>query len=129
VVPVGLSGAAAAERTRDRRDRNRGERSLSIMPEKIPAGVLLAPITIEPGRDARLRVTAPASALADMQIMTLSSNDPDHPTLDVALGVDIGGTDPGTVDEPTAEAGGCHTGGGAVGWMFALGLLVALRRR
>jgi hypothetical protein len=109
--------------------RNRGERALIITPSVVPVGVTVQPLTIAPGKDGHLKVTVPdPSALGtSAQTLGLATNDPDRPTLDVALGVDIGGTDPGAVDD--AEGGGCHTGGGSIGWLFALGFVVVLRRR
>jgi hypothetical protein len=110
--------------------RNKGERDLLISIANAPAGVTVdGELTIAAGKDAQLRITAAdVNQVAGGATLALATNDPDHPTLDVALGADIGGTDPGMVEEP-AEAGGCSSGGGAGGWAGLVLVLVALGLR
>jgi hypothetical protein len=107
--------------------RNRGELALTITPATVPTGVSVQPLTIAPGASGQLAVTVTDGALATSQTLRIATTDPDHAQLEIELGLDVGGTDPGMLDEPTE--GGCSTGGGASSGASLLVLLVIRRRR
>ncbi|MBA2543140.1 MAG: hypothetical protein H0V17_26095 [Deltaproteobacteria bacterium] len=109
--------------------RNRGELALTIDPASVPAGVTVEAIDIAPGASAQLRVTATDDAFATgSKTLLLATSDPDHAQISIELGREVGGTDPGMVeDEP--EAGGCSTGGSSTGGVVGLIALVVIRRR
>jgi hypothetical protein len=106
---------------------DRGDHPLVLAIEQAPPGISLDVTTIDANADGRLQVTASDEALAALAAssatLVLETNDPDQPTVEVALGVDIGGTDPGDLG-----AGGCSAGG-AAGWPVALVLLALGRRK
>jgi uncharacterized protein (TIGR03382 family) len=112
---------------------NRGEGPLSIEAYSAPPGISVGSIMLEPGAKGSLRVVASPGALVPGETVTLllATNDPDHGTLDVSLGIDVGGDDPGDVDDP--GAGGCSAsgaGGGAASLVLVgLAALIARRRQ
>lgn len=106
--------------------RNRGEKELTLDPASLPPGISAATLTVPPGGKAMLQVTAAETAFDEgSATLRLASSDPDHAEVAIILGKDVGGTDPGMVEEP-AE-GGC-TAGGSGSLLVGLGL-IALRRR
>jgi len=118
----------AASATQSLEIRNRGEKELTLTPSSLPAGISAAALVVPPGGKAMLQVTASDEALAEgSTTLRLASTDPDHAELAIELGRDVGGTDPGMLDEPSE--GGCATGGSS-GWLLVgLGLAFAVRRR
>lgn len=108
---------------------NRGELELAVTPATLPAGITAAPLAVPPGGRATLEVTAADGAFAaGSSTLRLATSDPDHAEIAIQLGRDVGGTDPGMVDEPPSE-GGCSTGGSPSAW-WAIGFaVVGLARR
>ena len=109
--------------------RNFGEAPLSIEATKVPAGAIVSRVDLAPGAQGKLSVfVADDAAFANGALeVTLATNDPDRGTIQLLLGKDLGGTDPGVPPEDLAESG-CSTGRGT-GWAFGFMLLLALRRR
>ena len=108
--------------------RNRGEKELTLTPASLPVGISAAALVVPPGGKAMLQVTAADEALAEgSATLRLASSDPDHAELAIELGRDVGGTDPGMIDEPSE--GGCSTGGSASWLLVGLGLVFVTRRR
>jgi uncharacterized protein (TIGR03382 family) len=109
--------------------RNRGELALTIDPASVPPGISVEAINIAPGASAELRVTASDAAFSEgSKTLLLATSDPDHAQLSIELGREVGGTDPGMVEEP-AEAGGCSTSGGTGSLVIGLAMLLLVRRR
>jgi MYXO-CTERM domain-containing protein len=111
--------------------RNRGEAALMIEAATPIAGVTVEPVTIQPGATGALRVTVAAGTITPgtTTMLALATNDPDHGTLPIALGIDVGGSDGGTDDAAASHAGCSVAGNGASAWL-AVGLaLIAVRRR
>ncbi len=109
--------------------RNAGEAPLAVQVKNAPASVIVTGIEIAAAGEGQLRVVAPDDSIfADGPVsITLSTNDPDQPTLTVLLGKDIGGTD---LDEEPGQAGGCSsTTPSGLGMCFGLALLLVRRRR
>lgn len=113
--------------------RNAGEAPLAVQVKNAPASVVVTGVEVGARGEGRLRVFAPDdSVFANGPVsITLSTNDPDQPTLTILLGKEIGGTDP---DEEPGQAGGCSstapsTAPSGLGMCFALGLLLVRRRR
>ena len=107
---------------------NRGEAPLSIEVAAAPPGITTDPIaTLAAGAESRLRVTASAEAMTAGTLgpLVLATSDPDHPTLSVALGVDVGGSDQGDPIDPEPSAG-CAAGGGDGGMILVLVLGLSL---
>ncbi|HET9992618.1 MAG TPA: hypothetical protein VFQ65_28990, partial [Kofleriaceae bacterium] len=102
---------------------NAGEAPLMI--EGSSAGVSAPLVTIAPGQDGTLGLTATA-AFSDGDLV-LATNDPNQPSVTITVGRDIGGTGlPG--DDDAVEHSGCNAGG-QQGGALALALLAILRRR
>lgn len=121
----------AAATTQSLHVKNSGQAPLELVPTNLPAGITAGAITLAPGAEGDLTVTAAAGALATPMDLTVQTNDPDRPTLSVELGVQNGGTDEGKEDaDPGSPDGGCSTGSGQGAGLilFALGF-VAIRRR
>lgn len=118
----------AASATQALEIRNRGEKELTLTPSSLPVGISAAALVVPPGGKAMLQVTAADEALVEgSATLRLASSDPDHAELAIELGRDVGGTDPGMIEEPSE--GGCSTGG-SPGWLLVgLGLAVTRRRR
>jgi hypothetical protein len=88
--------------------RNRGEAPLVVDATGLPSGITVEKLTIPPGADGKLRVTAADGSLATMQTITVSTNDPDRHTASLDLGKDVGGTDPGdSPEDAAAKSSGC----------------------
>ena len=92
----------------------------------LPAGVTMAPVTIEPGADGSLEVIASDAALSSPSQLVLATNDPGQATVTVVLGRDIGGTH---TDGDEDAHGGCNAGGGGAGLVLAFAALGLRRRR
>ncbi|MBA3392809.1 MAG: hypothetical protein H0T89_09200 [Deltaproteobacteria bacterium] len=113
--------------------RNAGEAPLAAQVKSAPAGVVVTGLEISAGGEGHLRVVAADDSIfANGPVsITLSTNDPDQPTLTVLLGKEIGGSDAGgdDVEEP-GQAGGCSsTAPSGLGMCFGLALLLVRRRR
>jgi uncharacterized protein (TIGR03382 family) len=110
--------------------RNLGERTLSIEAKGPTGGALISRLDIPPGGSDVLTVfVADDAAFAKGSIdITLATNDPDRGDVQVQLGKQVGGTDPGTPPDEGGEAGGCSAGGSS-SLVFGLFALVAFRRR
>jgi hypothetical protein len=123
-IPATLGFADGA--TQPLRLRNAGAAPLVIAVTSAPAGVTANGLTIAPGADGVITVTA-ADATHVSGALVLATNDPNAPSLSVALdAMQSGQTNTGGDANP--EAGGCHTGRGNGSLVLALAL-VALRRR
>lgn len=121
----------AAGATQSLHVKNIGQAPLELVPTNLPAGITAAAITLAPGAQGDLTVTAADGALAAPIDLAIQTNDPDRPTVSVELGVQNGGTDEGKEDGDVATPdGGCSTGSGQGAGLilFALGF-VAIRRR
>ena len=118
----------AASATQTLEIRNRGEKELTLSPSSLPTGISAAALVVPPGGRATLQVTAGDEALAEgSATLRFASSDPDHAVVAIELGRDVGGTDPGMIEE--FSEGGCSTNGSA-GWLLVgLGLAFATRRR
>jgi MYXO-CTERM domain-containing protein len=103
------------------------------------SGTTADPVTIEPGSDGIVDVTAADPTMLGGSLV-LSTNDPNHPTISIALDAASAGqtnppagsgSDSGDAGDPTGEGGGCNAGGSSGGGLalLALGLIVARRRR
>jgi len=119
--------------TQELRVRNTGEGPLALEAIAAPAGALVSTLDVPAGGEAMLRVfVGDDAAFANGPLtLTVATNDPDHPRLAIQLGKQVGGTDPGDVEEP-ALSGGCTATGGAPGsaTLLALGVLgLVVRRR
>ena len=105
---------------------NGGAAPLMIELASGPDGVTAAAVTIAPGADGIVQVTAADAATVASAPLVLTTNDPNHSTFAVTL-------DPSTTGQtdPSGEpSGGCNTGGGSSGaLMIVLVGLVAKRRR
>ncbi|HTR51333.1 MAG TPA: hypothetical protein VMJ10_11545, partial [Kofleriaceae bacterium] len=104
---------------------NTGTMALAVQVDSAPPGVTAAPITIAPGQDGQLQVTAAdPSSLAGS--LVLATNDPSHASVDVALDPDKSGE---TTMSPDHEDSGCNASGGGNGLaLIALGLGVCCAR-
>ena len=122
-VPTGLGFASGTSQSLALH--NAGGAPLTIAYASGPDGVQVTPVTIAPGEDGALAVTAASLDGLDGTTLVLATNDPDHPQLAIAL--DTG--DDGTVGpQPVAHAGGCSTSGGGAGLWVVLAVLVRTRR-
>jgi len=112
---------------------NRGAGPLAIEVASAPPGISAAAVTIAPGATTVLRITASPGALAAgvTAPLVLATNDPDHPTLSIDVGIDVGGNDPGEDDHGGQVSAGCSAGGGGGGALalVVVGLALATRRR
>ena len=118
--------------TQEIRIANAGDMTLELEPSYVPPGISISTMSIAPNEAAMLGVTAADGAFdAGSQQLVLGTNDPDHPTMTLTLGKDVGGTDKGELDDNGGDVlGGCQTGGGAPGLVIVVvGLLIARRRR
>jgi hypothetical protein len=103
---------------------NSGAAPLEIAITTAPTGITAQPITIAPGADATIAVTA-----ADPTMVTgsleLSTNDPNYPSISVALDAASSGETTTPADPPSEGGGGCNSsGGGASVWLALLALLI-----
>lgn len=103
---------------------NAGEAPLMI--EGSSAGVTAPLVTIAPGQDLALVLTATA-AFSDGELV-LATNDPNQPSVTITVGRDIGGTGLPGGDDAAGQHAGCNAGGHQ-GAAIALALLAILRRR
>jgi uncharacterized protein (TIGR03382 family) len=124
-VPTSLGFASGA--TQQLRLHNAGAAPLQLEIASAPAGVTAPAITIAPGADGTLDVTAADPSALGGATLELATNDPNYPSLQVAL-------DPSGDGETTSPSGsdpessGCSTSGaGAPVWLVLA--LAALRRR
>jgi MYXO-CTERM domain-containing protein len=115
--------------------KNTGGAELQLEPTDVPAGVTASPLTLAAGAEGDVSVTASESAVAGGVTLTMATNDPDHPSLVIALDT-TGGTDGGdgkSDDDEGIPSGGCGCQSGrADGTLllaFALGLVLFRRRR
>lgn len=125
-LPTTLGFATGA--TQQLKLHNAGQMALAVQVDSAPAGVTAAPITIAPGEDGTLEVTAASPDALGGESLVLATNDPSHPSLDVALDPAKSGE---TTTSPDGEDSGCNAGGRA-GWplaALALGLVLVRRRR
>jgi MYXO-CTERM domain-containing protein len=115
--------------------KNTGAGPLQLVPFGVPSGITVAPITLEADGQDDLRVSVSDGALSSgSTTLQFTTNDPDRPLVSVALGMHVGGTDPGTppvIEAP--EESGCSAGRGhgqgLAGLVLVLGLVVRRRRR
>jgi len=100
-----------------------------------PSGVSANPVTIAPGSDGIVDVIADPTMVAGDLVLT--TNDPNHPTISIALdasssGQMNGGSGSDDSGDPSS-LGGCNVGGGSGGgaglFLLGVGLLVMRRRR
>jgi len=103
---------------------NAGEAPLMI--EGSSAGVTAPLVTIAPGQDGTLQLTA-TEAFGDGDFV-LATNDPGQPSVTITVGREIGGTGLPGGDDDSVEHSGCNAGG-RQGGAIALALLAILRRR
>ena len=108
---------------------NDGAAPLMIELASAPDGVTAEAVTIAPGADGAVQITA--ADLTSNASLVLSTNDPNNPTLTIALDANASGQ---TNSSPTddAEAGGCNAAGHAPGTgvlLVGIALVVVRRRR
>lgn len=124
-VPTSLGFASGASQTL--KLHNAGKAPLQIEVASAPSGVTANGITIAPGADGSIQVTA-ADASAASGTLELATNDPNNATLAITLDA----AQSGQTTEPTGQpepAGGCAAGGGHASALLAVGLLALRRRR
>jgi MYXO-CTERM domain-containing protein len=117
--------------------KNTGGAELQLEPTDVPAGVTVSPLKIAAGAEGDLSVTASESAVAGGVVLTMATNDPDHPSMTIALdttgGTDGGADDGVSDDDEGIPAGGCGCqsgrADGTLVLVFALGLVLFRRRR
>jgi MYXO-CTERM domain-containing protein len=112
--------------------KNTGEGKLQLAPVDVPPGVQIAAVTLEGKDEADLRVSVDDTALASgSKTLKFATNDPDRPEVSIELGMNVGGTDPGTPPEIAPEEGGCSAGSDhSAGMLFlVLALAFTTRRR
>jgi MYXO-CTERM domain-containing protein len=120
---VDFSGGAIQQLT----IHNVGKAALMLEPTNLPAGVTAQPLTISPGSDGLFALTASAEALTNSTgELVLVTNDPNQPSVTIALGRNIGGT--GMADE-LGESSGCNARGNTGGLALVLLALAFVRRR
>ena len=106
---------------------NGGKAPLSVELASAPAGVTATAVTVPPGGDATMPVTAANPTTLDGALV-LTTNDPNHATISVELDPSVTGqTD--TPDPDAPEPGGCNAGRGNAAGMLFVGLIVLRRRR
>jgi hypothetical protein len=104
---------------------NAGEAPLMLEATHSSVGVTAALVTIAPGADGMLTLTAPANVATGEVV--IATNDPAQPTVTLSVGRDIGGT--GIPDDNAVEHSGCNVGGRQSGGVLGLALVAILRRR
>ena len=124
-IPTSLGFAGGASQALTLHDA--GEMALAIEVATAPPGVTAASITIPPGQDGVLHVTAADPSALDGSVLVLSTNDPSHATLSIALRASDNGET--TMPAPGDHAGGCDAGGGGDASPLALASIAAVRRR
>lgn len=93
-----------------------------------PDGVTVEAITIAPGADGIVQVAAVDPSAVGTAALVLSTNDPNHPSLSVALDPAASGQS-NTSPDDGEPSGGCNAGGGSRGVLFVGFALVALVKR
>jgi hypothetical protein len=107
---------------------NGGAAPLMIEVTSAPSGVTAEAVTIAPGADGVLQVTAADPSSVGSAALVLSTNDPNNPSLTVALDPSASGQ----TNTPPADgepSGGCNAGGGSSGALLVGFALVALAKR
>jgi len=106
---------------------NGGAAPLMIEVASAPSGVTAEAVTIAPGADGVVQVTAADPSSVGSAALVLSTNDPNNPSLTVALDPSSSGQSNTPPDgEPS---GGCNASGGGSGLLLAGFALVALVKR
>jgi hypothetical protein len=110
---------------------NDGAAPLMIEQSSAPDGVTAEAVTIAPGADGVVQVTAAdVTAIGDAPLI-LSTNDPNQPSVTIALAAAASGQT--NTPSPTDDGGdtaGCNASGGARGgWIALFGIALAVRRR
>jgi len=95
---------------------NSGAAPLEIAIAQAPAGVSAQPITIAPGADGTITVTADPTTVSGK--LELATNDPNYPSISVALDAAQSGevTTPATPDPE--DGGGCNSTGAQPWWII-----------
>jgi uncharacterized protein (TIGR03382 family) len=108
---------------------NGGAAALMIEVASAPDGVTAEAVTIAPGADGVVQITAADPTSLGSTALVLSTNDPNNPSLTVALDASASGQSNTTSSD--GEASGCNaSGGGPGGGMLLVGfVLVALAKR
>lgn len=107
---------------------NGGAAPLMIELASAPDGVTVEAITIAPGADGIVQVAAVDPSAVGTAALVLSTNDPNHPSLTVALDPAASGQS-NTSPDDGEPSGGCNAGGGSGGVLFVGFALVALVKR
>ena len=108
--------------------RNSGTAPLMLELTNPPAGVTAQSITIAPGADGTITVTA-ADPTMVAGALAFSTNDPNHASLSVALDAATTGQTNEPDPTPESEHAGCNAGRGAGALPIALIGLALVRRR
>jgi hypothetical protein len=112
---------------------NAGSAPLQLEVGTAPDGVTADPVTIAPGTDGTIRVTAADPSAVSGQSLVFETNDPEHAQLAIALDGNHDGQGSGSDGDGHGESSGCSAGHGGTGGgllvIVALGLVCVRRRR
>ena len=107
---------------------NGGAAALMIEVASAPDGVTAEAVTIAPGADGVVQITAADPTSLGSTAFVLSTNDPNNPSVTVTL--DASATGQSNTTSSDAEASGCNASGGPGGGVLLVGfVLVALAKR
>jgi MYXO-CTERM domain-containing protein len=109
---------------------NAGGAPLVVTVQAAPTGVTATSITVAPGQDGDLEVTAADPTSVDGQSLVLATNDPDHAQVTITLDAMTDGEGSGS-DGKAASSSGCNAGTSQSSGLAALALafVVGIRRR
>ncbi len=127
-LPAQLGFASGASQTLQLH--NGGAAPLMIEQSSAPDGVTAEAVTIAPGADGAVQVTAADVTAIGNAPLILSTNDPNQPSVTVALAAAASGQT--NTPSPTDDGGdhaGCNAAGGSPGAVILLGIALAVRRR
>jgi len=106
---------------------NAGGAPLVVAVASAPAGVTAPSITIQPGQDGLLIVTAADPTSVGGTSLVLATNDPDHSQVTITLDAATSGE--GSGSGSAGESSGCSAGRSQGGGLAALALALVLGRR
>ena len=130
--PVPTSLGFASGSVQQLQIHNAGSAPLQLEVGNAPDGVTASPVTIAPGSDGTVQVTAADPSMVSGQTLVFETNDPEHAQLAIALDGTHDGQ--GSDGQGLAEAsgcGGCSSHGGTGGGLLVIAAigLVCVRRR
>ena len=107
---------------------NSGKAPLMLETASAPSGVTAASVTIAPGADGTVEVVAADSGSLGGAPLVLATNDPNHPSISVALSPSSSGQ---AGEDANGSSAGCNAAGGSSGAivLVAFGLISVVSRR